>query len=146
MSLVLRSVVIAVLGGLGAATWMGVRPAAGIETPAPAALAASPRAVPLAPVGGDAARKILDRSPFSATRAAFSRLSGPPPPPLDIRLTGISKLGRSLRASLQINGQKLTVAEGDATPAGPVLSVEAEAITFAGPPERRVELFKKPGG
>ena len=93
----------------------------------------------------EAGRSLLDRSPFAQDRSAFNREASivPPPPPVEVRLTGVSRMGGSLRANLMIEGQSLAVKQGDDTPAGKILKVEAGAVVLEGPPERRIEMFRQ---
>ncbi len=100
---------------------------------------------PLPPTEPKAGPSILERSPFASDRSAFDRSASmaPPPPPIEVRLTGISRMGGSLRASLLIGGQSVQVKQGDDTSAGKVLKVEAAAVVLEGPPERRIEMFRQ---
>lgn len=93
----------------------------------------------------EAGPSLLERSPFAPDRSAFDRSASmaPPPPPVEVRLTGISRMGGSLRANLLIGGQSITVKKGDDTPVGKVLKVEAAAVVFEGPPGRRIEMFRQ---
>lgn len=93
----------------------------------------------------DAGPSLLGRSPFASDRSAFDRSASmaPHPPPVEVRLTGISRMGGSLRASLLIGGQSLSVKKGDDTPVGKVLKVEPSAVVLEGPPERRIEMFRQ---
>jgi hypothetical protein len=108
-------------------------------------LPAQVRFASLPPTAPEAGRSLLDRSPFAQDRSAFDREAAttPPPPPVEVKLTGISKMGGSLRASLMIGGQSMMVKKGDDTPAGKVLKVETDAVTLEGPPERRLEMFRQ---
>lgn len=111
----------------------------------PPAEAARVQFAPLPPTAPEAGRALLERSPFASDRSAFDRNAAmaPPPPPVEVRLTGISRMGGSLRASLLIGGQSLLVKKGDDTPAGKVLKVESSAVVLEGPPERRIEMFRQ---
>lgn len=140
MSLVFRAIALLAAVGVGSAIWFAAQPAEPVKAPViPERIAVA--AAPLSSVASDTAKKILERSPFAVDRAPFIRNAGPPPPPMDIKLTGISTLGKEQRASLLINGQRLVVARGDMTPAGVVEAIEDSAVTLAGPPERRIEMF-----
>lgn len=117
-------------------------------TPEQAALVDTPlrpQYAALPPTAPEAGRSLLERSPFVQDRSAFDREASivQPPPPVEVRLTGVSRMGGSLRASLMIGGQSLAVKQGDDTPAGKVLKVEAGAVVLEGPPERRIEMFRQ---
>jgi hypothetical protein len=86
---------------------------------------------------------LLDRSPFARDHSAFTRNAGPPKTPIEVRLAGIFKVGAKRRAQVIIDGQSLTVVEGDQTAAGTVMAVEGAAVLFAGDPPRRIEMFKQ---
>lgn len=99
---------------------------------------------PLPAVNAQAAGAILAMSPFSRDRSAFDRTtaSAPPAPPVEVRLTGIFRVGKELRASLMIGGRSVVVRAGDETEAGKVAKVEPDAVLLTGPTERRLEMFK----
>jgi hypothetical protein len=59
-----------------------------------------------------------------------------------VKLTGIFRVGKELRASLMINGQSIVVGKGDKTPAGKVLKIEAGALVLSGAIEQRLEMFR----
>lgn len=141
MSLMFRTIALLAMIGVGAGAWLGFQPAEMVKAPViPERLAVA--AAPLALTAPDTAKAILERSPFAPDRAAFNRNAGPSAPPMDVKLTGISTRGKQQRASLMINGQRLVVGQGDTTPAGVVEVIEDSAVVLAGPPERRVEMFK----
>ena len=100
---------------------------------------------PLPPIDVAASRSITEKSPFVRGRAAFDRetASTPPRPPVDVRLTGVSRLGKELRASLRIDGQMFTVRKGDQTPIGVVASIEESAVVIDGATSQRFEMFKQ---
>lgn len=99
----------------------------------------------LPPTAPEAGRSLLERSPFAQDRSAFDPEASmaPPPPPVEVRLTGIFRMGGELRASLMIGGQSFLVKEGEDTPAGKVGKIEANAVVLQGPPERRAEMFRQ---
>ncbi len=133
---------LAALIAIGAASFVGgpEAGAAGQAKPAVRPLAFAP----LPPVDPAARRSILDRSPFIQGRSTFDRQTAmtPPPPPVEVRLTGIMKLGKQLRASLLVGGQSVLVTKGDDTPIGKVTSIEASAVVIEGATTRRLEMFK----
>jgi hypothetical protein len=92
-----------------------------------------------------AVRSILARSPFARDRAAFDREAAvmPPAAPIDVRLTGVFRMGKAYQASLVIGGQSFLVKQGDETPAGRIQKIEASAVILDGSPERRIEMFKQ---
>jgi hypothetical protein len=98
---------------------------------------------PLPAVNIQAPSLILDTSPFAKDRSAFDRAtaSAPPPPPVEVKLTGIFRVGKELRASLMINGQSIVVRKGDDTIAGKVTKIEADAVLISGVSEQRLEMF-----
>lgn len=99
---------------------------------------------PLPVINAEAPNLILGMSPFARDRSAFDRAtaSAPPPPPVDVRLTGVFRVGKELRASLTINGQSLVVSKGDETAAGTVQAIEVGAVVLSGATEQRLEMFK----
>ena len=111
MSLLLRVIGIAVAAGLA-----GVG-AAAVFVPTPEAESIEARRnrgataafAPLPAVNLQTLSLILDMSPFANDRSAFDRAtaSAPPPPPVEVKLTGVFRLGKELRASLMINGQSI---------------------------------------
>jgi hypothetical protein len=146
MSLVPRLLGIAVAAGLAAVG------AAAVFVPTPEAESIEGRGsavanaafAPLPAVNVQAPSLILDMSPFAKDRSAFDRAtaSTPPPPPVEVKLTGIFRVGKELRASLMINGQSLVVRKGDDTVAGKVLKIEARAVVLSGAIEQRLEMFR----
>lgn len=98
---------------------------------------------PLPPINPAARTSILDRSPFIEGHSGFDRQATmtPPPPPIDVRLTGIVKLGKQLRANLRVGDQSILVKKGDETPVGKVTSIESSAIVIEGATTRRLEMF-----
>ena len=146
MSLLLR-----LLGVAGTAGLAGVA-AAAVFVPKPEAESIEARRgsgataafAPLPPANIQAQSLILDMSPFAKDRSAFDRAtaSTPPPPPVEVKLTGIFRVGKELRASLMINGQSLVVRKGDDTVAGKVLKIEARAVVLSGATEQKLEMFK----
>lgn len=146
MSLLLRVLGIAVaagLAGVGAAAMVGPTPEAERieERTSRGATAAF---TPLPAVNTQAPSLILDMSPFAKDRSAFDRTtaSAPPPPPVEVKLTGIFRVGEELRASVMINGQSIVVRKGDETAAGKVLKIEASAVVLSGAVEQRLEMFR----
>ena len=83
-------------------------------------------------------------SPFAKDRSAFDRAtaSAPPPPPVEVKLTGIFRVGKELRASLMINGQSIVVRTGDETAVGKVTKIEPGAVMLSGATEQRLEMFR----
>lgn len=146
MSAVYRTV-----GIVGAGLFMSLAIAAFVfptsEVELPAAPATNARTLgfsPLPAVEDRAAGRILEMSPFSPDRSPFDRstASSVPPPPVEVKLTGVFKLGKELRATITVNGQPMTVGKGDDTAAGRVLAIGPTSIGLAGPPERTVEMFR----
>ena len=146
MSLLLRVLGIAVaagLAGVGAAAVVVPTP----ETESMEARRSSGATATFAPlpaVNLQALGLILDMSPFAKDRSAFDRAtaSAPPPPPVEVKLTGIFRVGKELRASLMINGQSIVVRKGDDTAAGKVLKIEAGGVVLSGAIEQRLEMFR----
>ena len=146
MSLLLRVLGIAVaagLAGVGAAAVVVPTP----ETESMEARRSSGATAAFAPlpaVNVQAPSQILDMSPFAKDRSAFDRAtaSAPPPPPVEVKLTGIFRVGKELRASLMINGQSIVVRKGDDTAAGKVLKIEAGGVVLSGAIEQRLEMFR----
>ena len=146
MSLLLRVIGIAVAAGLA-----GVA-ATAVVVPTPEAERIEERSsrgataafAPLPAVNLQALSLILDMSPFAKDRSAFDRAtaSAPPPPPVEVKLTGIFRVGKELRASLTINGQSIVVRKGDATAAGKVVKIETSAVVISGASEQRLEMFR----
>jgi Tfp pilus assembly protein PilP len=68
--------------------------------------------------------------------------SAPPPPPIEVKLTGVFRVGKELRASLTINGQSVVVRKGDATAAGKVAKIDGNAIVILSSGERRLEMYR----
>lgn len=143
MSAVPRGVGLIALVGLLGLTAAALAPAPR-ASPSTAKLEplAAPAAPPLPALDATLGSSLLARSPFAHDRSAFTR-NIMPQTALEIRLAGISKVGGKRHAQLVIGNQTVSVAEGDATPSGPVKSIEADAVVLAGPPERRLELFKQ---
>lgn len=146
MSLLLRVMGIAFAAGLA-----GVA-AAAVFVPTPEAESIEARRsrdataafAPLPAVNIQAPSLILDMSPFARDRSTFDRAtaSAPPPPPVQVKLTGIFRVSTELRASLMINGQSIVVRRGDETAAGKVLKIEAGAVVLSGAIEQRLEMFR----
>jgi hypothetical protein len=84
---------------------------------------------------------LLARSPFAPDRSAFSRAPVAPPVQYDVRLMGVSRLGRELTATLMINGVQSIVREGDETPIGPVKEIKREQVEIGGAQGRVLEMF-----
>jgi hypothetical protein len=99
----------------------------------------------LPPSDPSKATSLMDRSPFTPSRSAFSRNapSEAPPAPIEVKLSGVYKIGKEMRANLVIAGQSLVVKKGDDTPIGKVSKIESNAVTIEGDPPRRVEMFKQ---
>lgn len=147
MSFILRLLgvsTIAALAGIAAAgfMWIGMGAASAPSDDRPANTRTA--FAPLPPVNTEAGPSLLDRSPFAPDRSAFDRenASTPPPPPIEVKLTGIFKVGKELRASLLVGGQSIVVRRGDETAAGRVARIEADAVHLEGPTQQRLEMFK----
>ncbi len=84
---------------------------------------------------------LLARSPFAPGRSPFSRAPLAPPVQYDVRLMGVSRLGRELTATLMINGVQSIVREGDETPVGPVKEIKREQVEIGGTQGRVLEMF-----
>ena len=99
---------------------------------------------PLPAVNEQAANTILAMSPFARDRSAFDRTTAlaPPAPPVEVRLTGIFRVGKELRASLMISGRSVVVRTGDDTEGGKVARIEQDAVLLTGRAEQRLEMFK----
>ncbi|MCF8508475.1 MAG: hypothetical protein K9G83_07035 [Hyphomonadaceae bacterium] len=146
MSLLLRLLGVAVAAGLA-----GVA-AAAVFVPTPEAESMEARRssgataafAPLPAVNVQAPSLILGMSPFAKDRSAFDRAtaSAPPPAPVEVKLTGIFRVGKELRASLMVNGQSIVVRKGDETAGGKVLKIEAGAVVLSGAIEQRLEMFR----
>lgn len=145
MTLLLRALGITVAAGLA-----GVG-AAAVVVPTPETESMEERRssgataafAPLPAVNIQALSLILEMSPFAKDRSAFDRAiaSAPPPPPVEVKLTGIFRVGKELQASLMINGQSIVVRNGDETAAGKVVKIERGAVVISGATEQRLEMF-----
>lgn len=95
---------------------------------------------PLPAVNTGSGASLIERSPFVRDRSAFDRdaLAARETAPIDIRLTGIVRLGGQMSASLQIDGQPLVVRTGSETPVGKIANVETSAVVFED--GRRIEI------
>jgi hypothetical protein len=145
MSLAIRALAsVATLAFAGVAVAGIVAPQADLQLPE-FSEARTPSSSPLPVSDATVAAQILGRSPFSPSRAAFSRNAAPeaPPAPIEVKLAGIYKIGKQMRANLVIGGQSVTVKQGDDTPIGKVTNVEAAAVVIEGNPPRRIEMFKQ---
>jgi hypothetical protein len=111
----------------------------------PAASAKSARFAPLPSIDAQAGPSILERSPFATDRSAFNRdtAMAPPPAPVEVKLTGIFKIGKQLHASLLVGGQPVMVKKGDEIAVGKIAKVEAAAVEIEGPNPQRLEMFRK---
>jgi hypothetical protein len=146
MSLLMRIAGVTVAIGLGAlAVLPVVAPLAGGEAPAADPAPGQPPVfAPLPSVNDKAVLAVLAMSPFVADRSPFDRAtaSAPPAPPVEVKLTGIFKVGKELRASLIVGGQSIVVREGDETAAGKVGKITADSVVLAGPPEQVLGMFR----
>ena len=104
----------------------------------------SPAFAPLPPVNDKAGVHLLETSPFAPDRSAFDRTTAaaPPAPPVEVKLTGIFRVGKELRASLNVDGHSVVVRTGDDTAAGKVERISLDGVTLSGPPPRMLEIFK----
>ncbi len=146
MSLLLRIAGVTVAVGLGAlAVLPAVAPFSGRDAPAADPTPDQPAAfAPLPSVNVKAASAILEMSPFAPNRSAFDRAtaSASPVPPVEVKLTGIFRVGKELRASLIVGGQSIVVREGDETAAGKVGKIAENSVMLAGVRELRLEMFR----
>jgi hypothetical protein len=140
MNPILQACAVAVAIGLAAATAAGALMPASAPPPAPLESAALLQTTPLPATNSAAWQSLIEHSPFVPDRNAFSRDAGPPAPELALRLAGIFKVGRELRANVVVGNETLVVVAGDDTPAGRVESIEPTAVVVAG---QRLELFKQ---
>jgi hypothetical protein len=67
----------------------------------------------------------------------------PPPPPVEVKLTGIFKIGKQLHASLLVGGQPVMVKKGDDIAVGKIAKVEAAAVEISGTNPQRLEMFRR---
>ena len=111
----------------------------------PAASVRSARFAPLPSIDAQAGPSMLERSPFATDRSAFNRDTAmtPPPPPVEVKLTGIFKIGKQLYASLLIGGQPVMVKKGDEIAVGKIAKVEAAAVEIDGANPQRLEMFRR---
>ena len=145
MNLVLRIVGLALVIGCLALAGLGLVSVApdNVSPETPAASAKSARFAPLPSVDVQAGPSILERSPFATDRSAFNRDTAmtPPPPPVEVKLTGIFRIGKQLHASLLVGGQAVIVKKGDEIVVGKIAKVEATAVEIEGPNPQRLEMF-----
>lgn len=144
MTLILRSVGLVLAGALVVTAVLGMRQEDSVVVQQDAVF--RPLSVGFAPlpaVNPKAGPSIIERSPFARERTPFDReaLLSVPTAPVEIRLTGIFKLGGEMSASLVVGGKPLTVRKGSETPAGIVGRVESAAVEFED--GRRIEMFKQ---
>jgi hypothetical protein len=147
MKLTLRIVGLALIIGCLALAGLGLGPVPPDNSlpETPAASAKSARFTPLPSVDAQAGPSILERSPFATDRSAFNRDTAmtPPPPPIEVKLTGIFKIGKQLHASLLVGGQAVMVKKGDEIAVGKIAKVEAAAVEIEGPNPQRLEMFRR---
>ena len=142
----------------GAGIYMFFRPVVSLTTlpdrsgiaAMPAALSEEPEPVAILPRGESAqlARDILARSPFSPTRAAFSRAApvrpAPAAPQYRPEFVGLLGKGEKVRAMVTWNpGETAKVhAVGDETPWGKLTSASSSELVFEGKDgSRTLKLF-----
>tara|TARA_R110001599_G_scaffold248174_1_gene448216 strand:+ start:269 stop:757 length:489 start_codon:yes stop_codon:yes gene_type:complete len=142
----------------GAGIWMYFRPVVSLTTlpdrsgtsAMPVALSEEPEPVAILPRGDSAlsARDILARSPFSPTRAAFSRAAparpAPTAPQYRPEFVGLLGKGEKVRAMVTWNpGETAKVhAIGDETPWGILASATSSELVFQGKDgEKTLKLF-----
>lgn len=147
MSIVLRLLglsAVAALSATAAASWLLTAPDTELAVPSTTAEVKRVTFASLPSVNAHAGPSLLERSPYAPDRSAFDRDRpvAPPPPPVEVRLTGIFKVGKEFRASLMINGQSIVVRRGDETAAGKVAKIESGAILLSGSIEQRLEIFR----
>ena len=146
MSLLPRMIGIAGVAGLaGAAAWAVLAPAREVEGSKELGEGvAAAMFAPLPAVDAQAPNLITEMSPFANDRSPFDRASAsaPLPPPVEMKLTGIFRVGKELRASLVVNGQSIVVRKGDETAAGKVTKIELDSIVISGASELKFEMFK----
>jgi hypothetical protein len=147
MTFVLRIIGLALIAGCLALAGLGlVSVAPDNSSPeAPASSAKSVRFAPLPSVDAQAGPGILERSPFATDRSAFNRETAmtPPPPPVEVKLTGIFKIGKQFHASLLVGGQPIMVKKGDEIAVGRIRKIEAAAVEIEGPSPQRLEIFRR---
>jgi len=147
MKLILRIFGLALITGCLALTGLGLVSVAPDNASPPTAVAStkSARFAPLPSVDAQAGPSILERSPFATDRSAFNRETAmmPPPPPVEVKLTGIFKIGKQFHASLLVGGQPIMVKKGDEIAVGKIAKVEAAAVEIEGPNPQRLEMFRK---
>jgi len=147
MKLTLRIVGLALISACLALAVLGPMSVAPDNTlpEVPPASAKSVRFAPLPSVDAQAGPSMLERSPFATDRSAFNRDTAmtPPPPPVEVKLTGIFKIGKQLHASLLVGGQPVMVKKGDEIAVGKIAKVEAAAVEIEGPNPQRLEMFRE---
>jgi hypothetical protein len=67
----------------------------------------------------------------------------PQPPPVEVKITGIFKIGKQLHASLFVGGQPVMVKKGDEIAVGKIAKVEAAAVAIEVANPQRLEMFRK---
>jgi hypothetical protein len=147
MKLALRIVGLALIVGCLALAGLGLVFVApdNVSPGAPAASVKSARFAPLPSIDAQAGPSILERSPFATDRSAFNRDTAmtPPPPPVEVKLTGIFKIGKTFHASLLVGGQSIMVKKGDEIAVGKIAKVEAAAVEIEGANPQRLEMFHR---
>lgn len=147
MKLAFRIVGLALIIGCLALAGLGLVSASPdkVSPEAPAGSVKSARFAPLPSVDAQAGPSILERSPFATDRSAFNRDTAmtPPPPPVEVKLTGIFKIGKQFQASLLVGGQAVMVKKGDEISVGKIAKVEAAAVEIEGTNPQRLEMFRK---
>jgi len=135
-------VALCAVGGLAAVGLAPMPPTPTVRPTATPAMTPEAAAPALPNVDPSVGLSLLSRSPFAHDRSPFTR-NVLAQPALEVRLAGISTVSGKKHATIVVGTQTLVVAKGDATPVGNVETIETDAVVIAGPPERRLELFKQ---
>lgn len=117
----------------------------GAPSAKPVASAKSAHFAPLPSIDAQAGPSIMERSPFATDRSAFNRENAmtPPAAPVEVKLTGIFKIGKQFHASLLVGGQAVMVKKGDEIAVGKIAKVEASAVEIEGVNPQRLEMFRR---
>ncbi len=132
MSALLRLLALAAILGLGLVTAPALAPMEAAPGLVESGFAPSASFLPLPQTSTEARGAIEARSPFAPDRSAYVRPAGvvmderAP----EVRLSAIASVGGVFRATLVIDGEELTVGEGDATVVGRVATIDGASIRF----------------